>query len=56
MLIRVVVYTMGRTAVTNVYKKFAILHAKKIFKLYRNWYTMKYLNIDYDMEVTDYGL
>ena len=51
------VYTMRRTAVaTKVYKKFGIVHAKKFLNHTEIDTTMKYLNIDDDMEVVDYGL
>ncbi len=53
---RVSVYTMRRTAATNVYKKLGIVHAKKFLNHTEIGTTMKYLNIDNDMEVLDYGL
>lgn len=53
---RVTVYTMRRTAATNVYKKFGIVHAKKFLNHTEIDTTMKYLNIDDDMELVDYGL
>ena len=53
---RATVYTMRRTSATNVYKKFGIVHAKKFLNHTEIDTTMKYLNIDDDMEVIDYGL
>jgi integrase len=53
---RVSVYTMRRTAATNVYKKLGIVHAKKFLNHTEINTTMKYLNIDDDMELVDYGL
>lgn len=53
---RVSVYTMRRTAATNVYKKFGIVHAKRFLNHTEIDTTMKYLNIDDDMEIIDYGL
>jgi len=53
---RVTVYTMRRTASTNVYKKLGIVHAKRFLNHTEIDTTMKYLNIDDDMEVIDYGL
>jgi integrase len=53
---RVTVYTMRRTSATNVYKKFGIVHAKKFLNHTEIDTTMKYLNIDDDMEMIDYGL
>ena len=53
---RVTVYTMRRTAATKIYKKFGIVHAKKFLNHTEIDTTMKYLNIDDDMEVIDYGL
>ena len=53
---RVTVYTMRRTAATNVYKKFGIVHAKRFLNHTEIDTTMKYLNIDDDMELIDYGL
>ena len=53
---RVSVYTMRRTAATNVYKKFGIVHAKRFLNHTEIDTTMKYLNIDDDMELIDYGL
>lgn len=53
---RVTVYTMRRTSATNVYKKHGIVHAKKFLNHTEIDTTMKYLNIDNDMEVVDYGL
>jgi integrase len=53
---RVTVYTMRRTSATNVYKKLGIVHAKRFLNHTEIDTTMKYLNIDDDMEVIDYGL
>ena len=53
---RATVYTMRRTSATNVYKKFGIVHAKKFLNHTEIDTTMKYLNIDDDMEMLDYGL
>jgi integrase len=53
---RVSVYTMRRTAATKVYKKFGIVHAKRFLNHTEIDTTMKYLNIDDDMELIDYGL
>ncbi|WP_122893442.1 tyrosine-type recombinase/integrase [Arcobacter peruensis] len=53
---RVSVYTMRRTAATKVYKKFGIVHAKKFLNHTEIDTTMKYLNIEDDMELIDYGL
>ena len=53
---RVSVYTMRRTAGTKIYKKYGIVHAKKFLNHTDIKTTMKYLNIDDDMEVLDYGL
>jgi len=53
---RVSVYTMRRTAATKVYKKFGIVHAKRFLNHTEIDTTMKYLNIEDDMEVIDYGL
>lgn len=53
---RVTVYTMRRTAATKVYKKFGIVHAKRFLNHTEIDTTMKYLNIDDDLEVIDYGL
>ena len=53
---RVSVYTMRRTAATNVYRKFGIVHAKRFLNHTEIDTTMRYLNIDDDMEVIDYGL
>ena len=53
---RVTVYTMRRTAATKVYKKFGIVHAKRFLNHTEIDTTMKYLNIDDDMEVIDYSL
>lgn len=53
---RVTVYTMRRTAATKVYKKFGIVHAKRFLNHTEIDTTMKYLNIDDDMELIDYGL
>jgi len=53
---RVSVYTMRRTAATNVYKKLGIVHAKRFLNHTEIDTTMKYLNIDDDMELIDYGL
>ena len=53
---RVSVYTMRRTAGTKIYKKHGIVHAKKFLNHTDIKTTMKYLNIDDDMEVIDYGL
>jgi hypothetical protein len=38
------------------YKKFGIVHAKKFLNHTEIDITMKYLNIDNDMEIIDYGL
>ena len=56
MAYRCTVYTMRRTAATNVYKKLGIVHAKKFLNHTEIDTTMKYLNIDSDIEVVDYGL
>lgn len=53
---RVSVYTMRRTAATKVYKKFGIVHAKRFLNHTEIDTTMKYLNIEDDMELIDYGL
>ena len=53
---RVSVYTMRRTAATNVYKKLGIVHAKRFLNHTEIDTTMKYLNIEDDMELIDYGL
>lgn len=53
---RVTVYTMRRTAATNVYKRLGIVHAKRFLNHTEIDTTMKYLNIDDDMELVDYGL
>ncbi|MBU0721439.1 tyrosine-type recombinase/integrase [bacterium] len=53
---RVTVYTMRRTAATKVYKKFGIVHAKRFLNHTEIDTTMKYLNIDDDIELIDYGL
>ena len=53
---RVTVYTMRRTAATKVYKKFGIVHAKRFLNHTEIDTTMKYLNIEDDMELIDYGL
>ena len=53
---RVTVYTMKRTAATKVYKKFGIVHAKRFLNHTEIDTTMKYLNIEDDMELIDYGL
>lgn len=53
---RVSVYTMKRTAATKVYKKFGIVHAKRFLNHTEIDTTMKYLNIEDDMELIDYGL
>lgn len=53
---RVSVYTMRRTAATKVYKKYGIVHAKKFLNHTEIDTTMKYLNIEDDMELIDYGL
>jgi integrase len=53
---RVTVYTMRRTAATKVYTKFGIVHAKKFLNHTEIDTTMKYLNIDNDMKMIDYGL
>lgn len=53
---RVSVYTMRRTAGTKIYKKHGIVHAKKFLNHTDIKTTMKYLNIDDDMEIIDYGL
>lgn len=53
---RVTVYTMRRTAATKVYKKFGIVHAKRFLNHTEIDTTMKYLNIEDDMGLIDYGL
>lgn len=53
---RISVYTMRRTAATKVYKKFGIVHAKRFLNHTEIDTTMKYLNIEDDMELIDYGL
>ena len=53
---RVSVYTMRRTAGTKIYKKHGIVHAKKFLNHTDIKTTMKYLNIDDDMEIIEYGL
>jgi len=53
---RVSVYTMRRTSATKVYKKFGVVHAKKFLNHTEIDTTMKYLNIDNDMEELDYEL
>ncbi len=53
---RVSVYTMRRTAGTKIYKNHGIVHAKKFLNHTDIKTTMKYLNIDDDMEIIDYGL
>jgi integrase len=53
---RVSVYTMRRTAATKVYKNFGIVHAKRFLNHTEIDTTMKYLNIEDDMELIDYGL
>jgi integrase len=53
---RATVYTMRRTAATKVYKKFGIVHSKRFLNHTEIDTTMKYLNIDDDLEVIDYGL
>lgn len=53
---RVSIYTMRRTAATKVYKKFGIVHAKRFLNHTEIDTTMKYLNIEDDMELIDYGL
>lgn len=53
---RVSVYTMRRTAATKVYKRFGIVHAKRFLNHTEIDTTMKYLNIEDDMELIDYGL
>ena len=53
---RVTVYTMRRTAATKVYKKFGIVHAKRFLNHTEIDTTMKYLNIEDDMELIDYDL
>ncbi len=53
---RVTVYTMRRTAATKVYKKLGIVHAKRFLNHTEIDTTMKYLNIEDDMELIDYGL
>lgn len=53
---RVSVYTMRRTAATKVYKKYGIVHAKRFLNHTEIDTTMKYLNIEDDMELIDYGL
>ena len=53
---RVTVYTMRRTAATKFYKKFGIVNAKRFLNHTEIDTTMKYLNIEDDMELIDYGL
>ena len=53
---RVSLYTMRRTTVTKVYKKLGIVHAKRFLNHTEIDTTMKYLNIEDDMELIDYGL
>jgi len=53
---RVSVYTLRRTAGTKIYKKHGIVHAKKFLNHTDIKTTMKYLNIDDDMETIEYGL
>lgn len=53
---RVTVYTMRRTAATKVYKKLGIVHAKRFLNHTEIDTTMKYLNIEDDMELVDYQL
>lgn len=53
---RVSVYTMRRTAGTKIYKNHGIVHAKKFLNHTDIKTTMKYLNIDDDMEIIEYGL
>jgi integrase len=52
----VTVYTMRRTAATKIYKKLGIVHAKRFLNHTEIDTTMKYLNIEDDMELVDYGL
>jgi len=47
---------MRRTAATNVYKKLGIVHVKRFLNYTEIDMTIKYLNIDDDMEVADCGL
>ncbi|MDD2790341.1 MAG: hypothetical protein PHU40_06675 [Sulfurimonas sp.] len=47
---------MRRTAGTKIYKNHGIVHAKKFLNHTDIKTTMKYLNIDDDMEIIDYGL
>ncbi len=53
---RVSIYTMRRTAGTKIYKNHGIVHAKKFLNHTDIKTTMKYLNIDDDMEIIEYGL
>jgi len=53
---RVSVYTMRRTAGTKIYKKFGVVHAMKFLNHTDVKTTMKYLNINDDMQSIDYGL
>jgi len=53
---RVSIYTMRRTAGTKIYKNHGIVHAKKFLNHTDIKTTMKYLNIDDDMETIEYGL
>ncbi len=46
----------SQTAATNVYKRLGIVHAKRFLNHTEIDTTMKYLNIDDDMELVDYGL
>ena len=47
---------MRRPAATKVYKKFGIVQAKKFLNHTEIDTTMKYLNIEDDMELIDYDL
>lgn len=47
---RIMVYSLRRTAGTNVYKKYGIKHAQKFLNHTDIVTTVKYLNIDDDME------
>ena len=47
---RIVIYSLRRTAGTNVYKKYGIKHAQKFLNHTDIVTTVKYLNIDDDME------
>ena len=50
---RVTVYTMRRTTGTKVYKAKGIVHAKKFLNHTDIKTTMKYLNVDDDLEEID---